>query len=486
MGSYHRLLNRLHDRSALRDHLCTTGVAVRKFLLIGLVFLFCINANAQRFSVYYTINFHIGAGIENVGNNMRYWSENPVNRTRIQNVYLGTVENTFSKTYRVVYFNTNGGVWENFYVEGVSSGGDDWFSDFTTTATPGGSESHSLDVYLYGASPEPQTQNYNFNAKTFSNDSVQNLLVRLMYKDADGNWVQVDKVLVAGKKSILDDPVPYGFGEYELPAGVTEFRLEGTPVDFTNPTSSTTDQYGNYNGDVEGYNLVGSTSDSAIFEQGSITVTSIPGATDSAIKSSGVDNIPSTTNGTFNTAAEFAAGIRLARPDITDAVKEGIKDLQNSALTQDQLNEVMDAHNGGLTKDELRDVLEDTSMTASEITSYLDGQNGGYAGNDPTSFIGVTNSTSEINNVGKLPALFGNIVSGFETRIREVFTLELPAVGKKSTFSRTLPPLMGMHLPDLAIDLDKYEFISTLRSILLFCLYIWAFFQSLRIIGSIF
>ena len=92
----------------------------------------------------------------------------------------------------------------------------------------------------------------------------------------------------------------------------------------------------------------------------------------------------------------------------------------------------------------------------------------------------LTNALTVISDMNTGPV--GNFVDAVEAKIRSMFTLELPNIGTVPVYAQELPGFMGLELPPLAIDLEEYPMVPQVRNVLLFCLYLWAFFAALKIV----
>ena len=92
----------------------------------------------------------------------------------------------------------------------------------------------------------------------------------------------------------------------------------------------------------------------------------------------------------------------------------------------------------------------------------------------------TTNSAYKTDLEGMNSGVLGRFSDGIEAKIKSMFTLNLPAVGKTSVYQKELPAFMGINLPALSIDLEDYPLIPTVRVVLVFCLYLWAFFRACK------
>ncbi|MEE9369365.1 MAG: hypothetical protein V3V05_10970 [Pontiella sp.] len=100
----------------------------------------------------------------------------------------------------------------------------------------------------------------------------------------------------------------------------------------------------------------------------------------------------------------------------------------------------------------------------------------------PTNGVGGASGDAEGDIEGMSEGILGDFADGVEDKLKSMFVLELPDIGTVTSWEYELPTYMGITLPTLRIDLTQYPFIPQIRMVLLFILYLGAFWKSIKII----
>lgn len=323
------------------------------------------------------------------------------------------------------------------------------------------------DVYILGAAPVPETDMYDFQDLENTYDELYGAIITLFYEDpVTGEMVAVDSYYSTGKASVLDPPFTYSWGSYELPTGITNWEVGydyGTIPELGTPS----DGAGVYQiipADGDGYTYGGSldllivadnptVSDITVQWDGVDRLTHV-GSGSAGVAASGVDNAPSSTNEAFNAAVEFAAGMRLAKPDITDAVRDGVSGLQSAIEGLDS--------GGGLT----------AVGVASGVLSAM-GNDSGYS--LPSESIDETGIST---NIGTLSA--SGSISSMGTKMEAfIDALPLPSFPAGITTVSSVSFTLSGH--SYSLDFNQPMWV-TLRNVFEWMIHIFAFMGVLFIV----
>jgi len=156
--------------------------------------------------------------------------------------------------------------------------------------------------------------------------------------------------------------------------------------------------------------------------------------------------------------------------------------LNTDGLTQSELGETLDGK--GLTGSGIGQAVGDA--LGGKFGEALGGQDGGgyTGGGDPAGSSYEEGESSVGGDLGQMDPVAGSFIAGqIEGKIRSMFVMQLPQVGRNPVFTMELPGFMGVSLPALTVDLDKLQYVPWVRAVQVFCLYVWAFFTGMRIVG---
>lgn len=194
----------------------------------------------------------------------------------------------------------------------------------------------------------PPIETYDFTGQENEYNEVIPGMIKLEYLDPDtGEWVVIRMMYATGKESPLDDPFTYSWGLVDAVPGIVSWQVaydyglnaqvsDGLVSVYGDSATDSGNAYWMLQGESGGFSYPGGTdliapidTPSSFIGSTSPTgggVTTIYSGGDSS--ASGLENVGSPTDGmTLDSAVSVAAGMRLAKPDITDAVRDGVAGL---------------------------------------------------------------------------------------------------------------------------------------------------------------
>jgi len=328
------------------------------------------------------------------------------------------------------------------------------------------------------------TKVYDFSEQQYEYNSVDDQMVTLQYYDdfADA-WVDLKSFILKGKKSALDDPFIWSFGLATAPEGIEDWniRYESLNID---PNSDFGDEWANNESGAYTYELGDGDGNYSIDENETVTVSNptsydinqsadpnatggvqSPVAPTSVTESTGMNNANVNPSNTLeNTAVGVAGGIKMAKGEISEAVKDGVAGLK--ADLNGKADDIISAING---------IGSGGGATAGEIQGIVDGVGSGEALESTATEADFSDVATNINSSagkeaidrmsGKLEGFLGNY--------------------KKPIFPQGFGSVSSISLPigGTSISLNFGQSVwSTLRSALVWLVYALSFFGLLKIL----
>ncbi len=333
-----------------------------------------------------------------------------------------------------------------------------------------------LIINVDGFDPVEQ-QVYDFSSDIHEYNQVEPAIAVLEYMDSSSNWVQVAGVYIPGKDSVLDPPIPYQFGSYELEEGITEWRqgfifgenpeLEALIPDYGNNydcVGLTPNQDGQiFINDVQ---LTGDIGNPSTYvpsgSPGGVTV--VYGTSDDTDNASGIGNVVGSNNDSVNSALEVAAGIHLAKSDIADGTKQGVADMK--AGIEGKLGDVIDAiYEAGTAETEQGDPL-------GNITESTFGTN-----DFENSFTNTLSDASDVadDTIGFIEQWFGSFFSlTMPTSFGQQYAMTFNLAG-------SAPDASAGNMGTLTVDVSSWSSLSLIRALEAWLLHIYCVFLIVRI-----